>query len=474
MKPHGTVCLALLFCACLLVHNLAARERDRYLLLDSRIIDRAENAVLRVGTARKHPANPLFGEEHPWEARFDNVYPNVTLDREEGVYKIWYKTFTRDAVTEDGEPVPREQRVRGTYGKFPRRRGDGLCYAVSKDGIAWEKPLLDLHPWNGEPSNLVAVGNHGAGVYKDPFEEDPARRYKMFLRARGAMGVRFSPDGLRWSDFIPSPQIAAPGDTHNNAFWAPELGKYVGITRLFSDSPRQRLVGRTESADFLNWTKAVEVLRGTPQAQVYSMPVFRYAGVYLGLPAIFHDPRHGGNDRTHTELAWSPDTVTWHRIDPGTPLIPNAETDGHYDWGCAYASAPVFLDGEIRLYYGASNGPHTDWRDSFLALATLRPDGFAGYQPDDKDKPAVVLTRPVPLSGATLTITCDADGGSVTVAVVDESGNVLRQGRPIRADATDRVVRWEAAANLEPYVGKAVRLRFDIEGAKLYSFGMKP
>ena len=61
--------------------------------------------------------------------------------------------------------------------------------------------------------------------------------------------------------------------------------------------------------------------------------------------------------------------------------------------GCAYAAAlPVFLDDEIRLYYGASNGTHNGWRDGFLALATLRPDGFAGYQPADAAKPATVTT----------------------------------------------------------------------------------
>jgi hypothetical protein len=470
-----TVAAWLLWLPTVLVASAVAAEevRDRHLLLDGRIIESVENAALRVGTVRKHPANPLFGEEHPWEARFDNLYPNVLFDEEERVYKIWYKTFTRDAVTEDGRPVPREQRVRGTYGKFPRKRGDGLCYAVSRDGLAWEKPRLDLHPWDDAPTNLVAVGNHGVGVFKDLRDERSERRYKMFFRAPGRnMAVRFSPDGLQWSDATICPTIAAAGDTHNNAFWAPELGRYVGITRLFAGSPRQRVVGRTESADFVNWTKAVEVLRGAPDAQVYAMPVFRHAGVYIGLPAVFRCPRNGGDDRVHTELAWSADTVAWHRIDAGTPLIPNSETDGDYDWGCAFASAPVFTKNGIRLYYGASNGPHTDWRDGFLALATLRPDGFAGYEPKDETKPAMVTTRPLAWrDGATLTITCDAAGGSVAVTVLDAAGKVLGRGRPIAADVTDAAVGWQDGDDPAPPAGKEVRLRFEIQDAKLYSFG---
>ena len=170
------------------------------------------------------------------------------------------------------------------------------------------------------------------------------------------MAVAFSPDGLRWGALKLCPEINVPGDTHNNAVWSPELGKYVGITRMKTD---QRLVARTESADFIHWTRAVEVLRGGTSNQTYAMPVFRHAGVYLGLLAIFNTK----TDRTHCELAWSADTVAWRRIQPGTPLIPLGENRGDYDWGCAYpAATPVFLGDEIRLYYGASNGPHTNWQ----------------------------------------------------------------------------------------------------------------
>ena len=187
------------------------------------------------------------------------------------------------------------------------------------------------------------------------------------------MGVAFSPDGLRWSALTHCPEISVPGDTHNNALWSPETGRYVGITRMKSD---QRLVARTESPDFIHWTRAVEVLRGDKLHQTYAMPIARYGGVYLGFLMILDMAA----DRVACELAWSADTVAWQRIEPGHALIPNSETAGDYDWGCVYAAAPVFTKNEIRLYYGASNGPHTNWRDGFLALATLRPDGFAGYE----------------------------------------------------------------------------------------------
>src|SRR5204863_593439 len=132
------------------------------------------------------------------------------------------------------------------------------------------------------------------------------------------MATAFSSDGLHWSSQILCPEIQVPGDTHNHAFWSPELCKYVSITRLKTD---QRLVARTESADFIHWSKAVEVLRGDKLHQTYAMPVFRYAGVYLGLAMMFDTK----TDRVSCELAWSPDTIAWERIDPGQPLIPNSE-----------------------------------------------------------------------------------------------------------------------------------------------------
>jgi hypothetical protein len=71
-------------------------KRERYLLLDSRIIEKTENAKLTIGTVIKSEHNPLFPEDKPWEARYDNLYANVMYDKEEGLYKCWYSPFITD------------------------------------------------------------------------------------------------------------------------------------------------------------------------------------------------------------------------------------------------------------------------------------------------------------------------------------------------------------------------------------------
>jgi hypothetical protein len=205
-----------------------------------------------------------------------------------------------------------------------------------------------------------------------------------------------------------------------------------------------------------------------PHLQIYCMPVFRYQGIYLGLPAIYNTE----TDRTHTELAWSPDTIRWHRVCPGSPLIPQGSERDDYDWGCVYPAAnPVFLDEEIRLYYGARDGPHSGWRVGSFCLAMLRPDGFAGYEPMLADKLAIITTKPITGYFASLRITADVEaGGFVRAAVVDEQGAVLVDSEPIHSTATNGVITWKAGWDPNAARGKDIRLKFELRGAKLYSF----
>jgi len=336
------------------------RAESLYLLLDSRIVDTVSGAELKVGTVAKHPANPLFNRDKPWEVYFGGLYPNVAYDDQTGHYQCWYMI----AGSGNG-----------------RTSFNGLAYAQSEDGVAWHKPALGLVDYEGSRNNNILFwsGGHGRGVFWDRHETDPAKRFKMFYitaEHEGPMATRFSPDGIHWGEENVSSQKPR-GDTHNNAFWAPTLDKYVGITRGWIDPWKERLVQRMESTDFVNWTAPVTVFHGNQIRQTYSMPVFYYGGVYLGLPAIL---MYDNTYRVQTELAWSPDTVNWHRIEAGTPLIPCSEKKGDYDWGMVYAAAaPIFSDNEIRLYYAGDSEHHEGLCDSVLCLATLRPDGFAGY-----------------------------------------------------------------------------------------------
>lgn len=462
-------------------------KRNRYLLLDSRIIEMVENAKLTVGTVKKHPSNPLFREDKPWEPRFDNVYANVIYDEQEKLYKCWYSPFIIDERTTS---IPEDERNPYDHDYMdvkPNGREMGVCYAVSKDGINWEKPELGLVKFKGNKKNNILMrgqemrgmfrGPHGAGVFKDLRELDPAKRYKMFFRAE-KMAVAFSADGVHWDKYILCREIDAPGDTHNNVFWDSALGKYVGITRLKTRS-NIRLVARTESEDFVNWTKAKVVLQGVnPRLQTHDMVVFQTGGVYIGLLGMMQFPEDSNyHVKQHVELAWSPDTITWHRIQEGTPFISHspggAEHYGAmpYDWGTIFASAPIFLGDEIRIYYGACDWYFFDWRKGYLALATLRPDGWAGYEQLAGNKSAFITTTPIVCPGNELQLCADVrKKGFVKVILLDKDNRELAQSKLIKETVTDAEVEWQKGFSLENLKGKEFRLKFQLQDAKLYSF----
>lgn len=434
-------------------------DAQRCLLLDNRVVEHSNNVELVLGTVAKHPANPLFGEDRPWEHRFDNLYANVLYDEEDGVFKCWYSPFIVDH-TSLGMAI--DERYTRKY-KAPPDREMGICYAVSDDGITWTKPEVGLVDYDGSTTNnILWRGPHGTGIFKDRREPDPTRRYKALLKSK-LLSVAFSEDGIHWGAAIACPDADSAGDTHNNAFWSPSLNRYVGVTRQWV-KPNGRQVSRTESEDFINWKPTENVLEGeNPNLQTYAMPVFVHAGVYLGLIAIHEQ----STDRVWTELTCSTDTHSWQRILPGTPFIDNDGDEGDYDWGCVYAAAsPVFEASEIRIYYGASDGLHTGWRNGFFCLATLRPDGFAGYR---AHTPGSITTTPL-YNGGVLRVTADvAAGGSLKVCVLDASGEAVLECKPITGTVTDTEVQWLGSVSA---TGEPARLRFELDQATAYSFVM--
>lgn len=447
---------------------------NKTLLLDSTLIQGSENIRIAVGQPRKFTGNPLFGEELPWEPRYDNMYPNVIWDESDGIYKCWYNPFLVEVEDWLGSSNELKRWL------YPRQ--SGLCYATSMDGIHWEKPRFDILPFWGKPSNILMRDVHGVGVFRDSHDADPDRRYKsIFVNQeagrRTTVAVAFSADGIHWAPQTVLSNVKLMADTHNNALWAPTLNRYVAFTRDWDprewkrDSkgniPAVRLVSRIESRDFVTWSDPKTVLRGvTDNLQVYALPVFFHAGVYLGLPVVLD----AKDDRAHTELAWSKDTVTWHRIDAGVPLIPNGEKKGDYDWGCTYpAAVPVIRKDGIRLYYSGSDGLHFGERKAGLALATLRPDGFAAATPNDPTRAGLITTTPISFrADAQLLLTADVEtGGSLRVSLVDVNGREVAESAPMSGSFSSRRIEWNTPATR---LKAGQSLRFTLSKARLYSY----
>lgn len=68
------------------------------------------------------------------------------------------------------------------------------------------------------------------------------------------------------------------------------------LSRVWKDGIRMTTLSR--SSDFIHWSEPEETLRGRGfEAQVYSMPVFYWNHMYLGLASIIHE-----GDRTDADF----------------------------------------------------------------------------------------------------------------------------------------------------------------------------
>lgn len=438
--------------------HLVPPDDHKLLLIDPRIVVSSQNAKLVPGRVIKEPLNPLFLADRPWENCFNNLYPNLLWDQEEQIFKLWYKCVLSDRKVIEQMDGPSTIHDVGWY----------LLYATSKDGLNWDKPALGLFAHGGDrKTNIVARDTPNVGVFKDSHETNPTRRYKMVYDVGlGKPRARFSPDGIHWSEPVEMLGFGARnGDTHNNAFWDERTRKYLWFTKLYLG---ERLVARFESEDFLHWKNNGLVLRSTltegRASQTYCMPVFRYANSYLAWLMMYHP----GTDRSvDCELAWSPDGLHWQRVFPGVPFIPRGP-EGSFDSKCIYAMAgpPVGQDGNLLIFYGGDDFPHTGWkRDCVPCLARLPLDQFGGFQPLD-DNPGHVITRALNLQPEGLHLSADASVGSITVFALSSDDQTLAESEPLSGALHDAKIVWKGAA---PPSG--CRLKFTLNRATLFAIG---
>jgi len=416
--------------------RLVRPDDAKLLVLDSRVIDKAENARLVIGTPVKDARNPLMPSDTPWENATNNYYPNVLWDADEQLWKLWYKDVLADKDAIAMMEKPSTVHDVGWY----------LLYATSKDGLAWNKPTLGLHKFGGMDTNAVARDCPNVGVFKDLHDTDATRRYKrVFDVDLGQPRVSFSADGIHWdADQEVQGFTAQQGDTHNNAFFDERSGKYLWFTKLYLG---ERLVTRLESDDFIQWKSSGLVLRSSldegRSSQTYAMTVFPYGNIYLGYVMMYRV----GNGRTvDCELAWSPDSIHWQRVQAGTPFLKLGEK-GSYDGGCIYAQAgpPVMQDGKLLIYYGGSPTVHLGWkRSGSLCLARLRDDGFAAYETVDAAKPSVLTTSLLKPTDKPLQLVAD---GPVTMEKLPEKEGNMRLRITLNAGARLYAINGAALVN---------------------------
>ena len=105
-----------------------------------------------------------------------------------------------------------------------------------------------------------------------------------------------------------------------------------------------------------------------------------------------------------------------------------------------------------------------DWRKGYLALATLRPDGWAGYEAQSQS--GMVLTKSIPYNGGNIFINADLnEGGHLNVRVLDKDGKLIAKSKTISASLTNYDVQFDRKIQKG-----TIKLQFEFANATLYSF----
>lgn len=558
--------------ACFFIFRPVKGEKGMYYLFDDSIIESADNAALTLGTVEKVITNASWVDQYKWtpesgipdwEQRVTIMYPNVEYDEAQGKYKMWYQAYHTDSPVDEydwrSNIIDKNNTKNVELGTFENTaKGtvydgiDVLCYMESTDGINWVRPELGEFYYKtrtGEiiGTNIAFIGMTGLGVLQNENPDENEPKYLMAGRAFEVdsydangdpigVAISWSEDGYHWEAPItiksayecPSDMYYVRADTHNQLLWSAERGKYVVITRGYTNSsPSVRVVAYMEGLENLTslkilqeekntlgdgywktttkyWSKPETVLDRyvTQDAQPYSMPILHASdGYYIGVVSVanFDKKTSGVWNSVHAQLAWSSDGKDWQYIEKGTSFIPNAEEfvlEKGNDYGMIYCAAPVTVGDKTRIFYAAVPELHyTNYsqipedikqvvdeqipaakeaqsftRTPTLNIAQFGKDRYAGYSAES----GTVTTGPFKVWGENFKLTADVkEGGALRVEVLDKKGKVIKGFEaescvPIEGDVTDQVVIWKDK-DFSDLKGKTVSFRIYLQNASVYT-----
>lgn len=446
------------------------------LFVDDYLVERKVNVKRIYHPFTKHPNNPLLVADKPWEGRTSYLYGTVLPNETNDGYKMWYHAWL------------------GEYTNL---------YAISPDGLNWDKPELGLVEFQGSTDNNLFLRrtreDHIPQVIYTPWERDSSRRYKLINYDYGKTEPNnlvsgfygaYSADGIHWNDTPVNPILKDPGDV-GNFVWDPHENQYIGYPKVFAPVRgfRRRCVGYSSTTNFETWPQAELILvpdraddfwveEEYQRTEFYGLSGFAYESGYIGFLWIFPLTDGKNDGPIYCEIVSSRDGINWTRQEvQGGRRVPILPTGGPDDWdrGMVFSTNhPLIEDGHIKLWYGGSSATHsgrTDSSRSSIGLATLRKDGFASLQAG-QDGGEVITKNFVGAQGQLL-INANAEGGSIRVELLDGSGTVIpgyekERCQVVNKDGLDLEVRWDDQDGLPD--DKEIRFAFHLKNAALYSF----
>ncbi len=461
----------------------------RELFVDRYLIDRMENTTLKLH-------EPISGGvaikiDKPWEGPANG--PRAVFRHDDRLL-MYYRAMTVNKGDVSGQ----------------------TCVAISNDGVTWTKPNLG-HAAYGEhqDTNIVADDAGNAltiipwldtrpGVPKNErikafySEAVSGEKHTAFRDPKGPKRlVMFaSADGLTFRKLDPQPKIVSklPNsfDGGNTMFWSDVEQKYVLYFRIWD---RGRSIGRMTSKDFLHWSDPQPMTYGdSPREQLYTnqtQPYFRAPHIYIAPAARFMERRRVVTDEQVKAIGLKRSQGHFYGNDcSDAVLLTSRAGTSQYD--------RTFMEAFVRPGLGPSNwvsrtnypltGLLPNGSDQIMLFVArhymqdswhierllLRTDGFASVNAPWSG--GEMVTKPLTYSGDRLEINYSTSAaGSVRVEIQDADGKPLpgfaaSDCAEIIGDEIGRTVSWKHGCDVRKLAGQAVRLRFELKDADLYSF----
>ena len=393
-----------------------------------------------------------------------------------------------------------------------------LCVLESRDGIHWTRPALSNFEDRYKKTNNIVFDeiNDGIFVFYDknpacpPTEKFKALGCRVKRDESGKLVRRWlhcytSPDGYTFNEGYPihegDPNKEYPEyDSLNIPIW--DDGKYILYYRFNErcNGKPHRTVRYAYSEDFHIWKEAGTLTYEDNKVyQMYTNQVMQYERaphIFIALPTRYVerstwtpnmenmaaypvkkaasdlDPPYSlreGLAVTDCLFMCSRDGENWKRYLEAF-MTPGIETSDNWVYGDCYPGYG-FLDIGDENYYFYTIDRHMNYGEGkSLNRWKIRKDGFAYYYADDNG--AVLVTKPVIFNGSKLHLNFETSAaGNIYIDLLDCDGNEIegKTSFEVFGNSLDRPVFFEDGSDFSEYEGKAVRLRFRMHDAKLYS-----
>lgn len=446
----------------------------RELFVDRYLVDHLDNATLRLNTPRE--AGVALRFDAPWELHHCGY---VTVFQDGDLFRMYYRGLPLAA--KDGTDA------------------ENTCYAESRDGIAWTKPMLGLFEVGGTRDNNVVLAHHAPlshnfAPFLDTRPGVPADEHYKALGGTVESGlVAFaSEDGLHWRTIDDKPVITQGAfDSQNVSFWSEHEQTYVCYLRSWTETNFGgfRSVSRCTSPDFRTWSVPQEMdFGGTPREHLYTnqtAPYFRAPHLYISTAARFMPGRRVLSEEEGARIGLS----KGYAGDCSDAVLMSSRGGYVYD--------RTFMEGFVRPGLGLENwvsrtnypacgvlqtGPgemsiyvqhHYGQPTHHLVRYALRLDGFASLHADYAG--GAMRSKPITFAGEGLYLNMSTSAaGRVRVEIQGEdgmplAGYALDDCTELLGDDLEKRVTWKGGAGLAALAGKAVRLNITLQDADVYS-----